>query len=111
MTTKKQQNSNGNAIETLQDVAIVKFNAVEERSITLRGEKVLLDSDVAGLYGVETKRVNEAVSNNPDKFPERYIFELTKDEHFSLRSKISTLEKNGQWQSSLPHPAAFNRNR
>lgn len=49
---------------------------VEKRIIELRGMKVLLDSDVAMLYGVETKRVNEAVRNNPDKFPEEYIIEL-----------------------------------
>ena len=72
----------------------------------------LLDSDVAALYGVETKRVNEAVNNNPDKFPEGYIISLDKDEwknlkskistsseeNKSLRSKISTLEKQGRGQ-------------
>ena len=79
MTTKKQ-NSNSDAIATLQEATVVKFNAIEERIITLRGEKVLLDSDVAELYGVETMRINEAVKNNPDKFPEGYIFELSKEE-------------------------------
>ena len=89
MTTKKQ-NSNGNAVETLQEATVVKFNAVEERIITLRGEKVLLDSDVAFLYNVETKRINEAVKNNPDKFPRGYTVELTKEELTNLRSKFST---------------------
>ena len=46
---------------------------VENKMITLRNQQVILDSDVAELYGVETKRVNEAVSNNPEKFPEGYI--------------------------------------
>ncbi|MDR1633073.1 MAG: ORF6N domain-containing protein [Dysgonamonadaceae bacterium] len=59
---------------------IVKFNEVESKVISLRGQNVILDSDVAGLYGVETMRINEAVKNNPDKFPEGYILELTKDE-------------------------------
>lgn len=63
---------------------------VEKRIIELRGMKVLLDSDVAMLYGVETKRVNEAVRNNPDKFPEEYIIELNDKEMRPLRSKIST---------------------
>ena len=63
---------------------------VEKRIIELRGMKVLLDSDVAMLYGVETKRVNEAVRNNPDKFPEGYIIELNDKEMRPLRSKIST---------------------
>ena len=54
---------------------IVKFNAVEDNIITIRGEDVILDKDVAMLYDVETKRINEAVKNNPDKFPEGYIIE------------------------------------
>ena len=47
------------------------------------------------LYGVETKRVNEAVRNNPEKFPVGYVIELTEEESSVLRSKISTLEHNG----------------
>ncbi|WOE69036.1 ORF6N domain-containing protein [Hydrogenimonas thermophila] len=42
-------------------------------SIEIRGQKVLLDRDIASLYGVETKRINEAVKNNPDRFPNGYI--------------------------------------
>lgn len=53
----------------------------------------MLDFHVAALYGVETKRVNEAVRNNPRKFPEGYVFELTKEESAALRSKISTIER------------------
>ncbi|HIR95411.1 MAG TPA: ORF6N domain-containing protein [Candidatus Coprenecus stercorigallinarum] len=48
--------------------------------LEIRGQRVILDSDVARLYGVNTMRVNEAVKNNPDKFPTGYIIELTKDE-------------------------------
>ena len=44
---------------------LIKFNNIEEKIITLRNEKVIIDSDVAELYGVETKRINEAVKNNP----------------------------------------------
>lgn len=50
------------------------------------------------MYGVETKRVNEAVANNPEKFPERHILQLDKQEFTSLRSKFSTLKKNGRGQ-------------
>lgn len=57
---------------------IVNFNSVENRIVEVRGEKVILDSDVAALYGVETKRVNEAVKNNPDKFPEGLSWNLPK---------------------------------
>ena len=61
---------------------------VERRLITLRGQRVLLDRDVAELYGVETKRVNEAVKNNHRKFPGRYVFKLEADEIDAFAVKI-----------------------
>lgn len=67
-------------VKQVPGAGIVKFNAVEERIITLRGEKVLLDSDVAELYGVETREVNQAIKNNPGRFPDGYIFELQNTE-------------------------------
>lgn len=70
--------------------SIVKMNPVESRIIEVRGEKVLLDSDVAALYGIETKRVNEAVKNNPEKFPNGYVFDIDKQDFINLRSKNST---------------------
>ena len=63
---------------------------VESMILVIRGVNVILDADVAYLYGVETKRINEAVKNNPDKFPEDYMFELTNDELQVLRSTRST---------------------
>lgn len=57
---------------------------------TIRNAQVMLDKDLAELYGVETKRVNEAVKNNTDKFPSDFYFELNKDEFEILQSKIST---------------------
>ena len=59
---------------------IVNFKDVEKALLEIRGQRVILDSDVARLYGVNTMRINEAVKNNPDKFPTGYIIELTKDE-------------------------------
>ena len=50
--------------------------AIENRIITIQERKIILDSDIAELYGVETKRINEAVKNNPDKFPEGYVDSL-----------------------------------
>jgi len=79
---------------------------VENLVISIRNERVLLDSDVAMLYGVETKRINEAVGNNPDKFPEGYIIMLDFDEFKALRSKISTLEKGKGEHTKYP-PKAF----
>lgn len=63
---------------------------VQSKIVLVRDLPVIIDADVANLYGVETKRVNEAVKNNSDKFPEGYMFVLTKDEVEDLRSKNST---------------------
>ena len=65
---------------------------IEDMIYEIRGVQVMLDNDIAKLYHVETKRVNEAVKNNPDKFPERFSWVLTNEETKELRSKISTLE-------------------
>lgn len=77
---------------------------VRSRIVEVRGQDVLLDSDVAELYGVETKRVNEAVRNNLEKFPERYMFRLNRQELIDLRSKISTANLSSK---SRVAPAAF----
>ncbi len=68
---------------------IVKFENLKALIVELRGQSVLLDSDVANIYGVETKRVNEAVKNNTDKFPDDYLFEISEKEFLGLRSKFS----------------------
>jgi len=70
--------------------AVAKFENLKELIVELRGQSVLLDSDVAEIYKVETKRVNEAVKNNPDKFPHDYMFEISESEFVDLRSKFST---------------------
>ncbi|MFN8770677.1 MAG: ORF6N domain-containing protein [Neisseriaceae bacterium] len=70
---------------------IVTLNkTVEDKIIHIRNQKVLLDSVVAELYGIETKRVNEAVSRNPDKFPEGYLIELTAQEWGRVKPRIAT---------------------
>ncbi len=69
---------------------LIKFNNIEEKIITIRNQKVIIDSDVAELYGVQTKEINQAVRNNPEKSPFNYIFELDKQEVTGLRSKILT---------------------
>ena len=65
---------------------------IEEKLIEIRNKKVLLDCDVAHLYGIETKRVNEAVKNNPEKFPEGYVIYLDEEETDFLRSSNSIVE-------------------
>jgi len=59
---------------------LIKFDDVNDKIITIRNQNVILDSAVAELYGVQTKDINKSVANNPDKFPEGYIFELTPNE-------------------------------
>ncbi|MBR2487247.1 MAG: ORF6N domain-containing protein [Paludibacteraceae bacterium] len=63
---------------------------VQSKIVLVRNQSVISDADIATLYGVETKRINEAVRNNPDKFPEDYMFALTSEEMQDLRTKIST---------------------
>ncbi len=63
---------------------------VKSSIVLVRDTPVITDADVAALYGVETKRINEAVRNNPDKFPADYMFVLTKKETTDLRSKFSS---------------------
>jgi hypothetical protein len=58
--------------------------------IVIRGEKVILDSDLAELYGVETRRLNEQVRRNMHKFPDDFMFQLSKDEYETLKSQIAT---------------------
>jgi hypothetical protein len=81
----------------------IKFNQVEEKILTVRNQNVILDSDVAALYGVETMRINEAVKNNPDKFPEGYILELSKDE----KKEVIEIFDNPKLKFSPALPKAF----
>jgi len=79
---------------------IEKELLIEDMIYKIRGVEVMLDSDLAKLYQVETKRINEAVKNNPDKFPERFSWILNVEETKFLRSKFSTLEIKGQGKYS-----------
>ena len=63
---------------------------VRDKVVIVRGVEVIIDADVADLYGVATKRINEAVKNNLEKFPSDYMFPLTSEELSDLRSKFST---------------------
>lgn len=79
---------------------------IDDMIYEINGTEVMLDSDLAKLYHVETKRINEAVKNNPNKFPTRFSWMLDKEEYNNLRSKISTLENNttgrGKYSKYLP---------
>ena len=81
---------------TICDIKGIDSINIESLIRVIRGQQVMLDSDLAMLYGVETKRLNEQVKRNLNRFPEDFMFQLTHDETVSLRSQIVTLneEKN-----------------
>lgn len=81
--------------------AVLEFGEVENKIITIRDQKVIVDSDVAVLYGVETKRINEAVKNNPDKFPGGYMMELSQSEKDKVVENFDHLNKL-KFSSQLP---------
>lgn len=76
------------------------FKEVQQKILFLRNQEVILDADVAELYGVETREVNQAVRNNPNKFPNGYVFEIDKQELIELRSKF--LIANNSKSRTLP---------
>jgi hypothetical protein len=78
----------------MKNTEIIKNERIEDKIVELRGTNVILDMDVASIYGVETRVVNQAVKNNPEKFPEGYVFELTDNELGLLRSKFLTAKLN-----------------
>jgi hypothetical protein len=83
---------------------IVKFENLQDRIIELRGQKVLLDADVAQIYGVKTRDINKAVTNNPDKFPEGYVVELSIAEKNEL---VENFHRFNRLKHSTVNPKAF----
>ena len=77
---------------------------VEDKMITLRNQQVILSNHVAELYGVETREVNQAVKNNPNKFPEGYIIELNKKEKEEV---VKIFDNLGNLLYSPSNPKAF----
>jgi len=88
-------------------IGTMDFSDIEKSIVSVKGQKVIIDSDVARIYGVETKRVNEAIKENPEKFPAGYILKLTNEETSALRSEKTTLKKPGRGQHSKYNPTAF----
>nr|WP_314625348.1 ORF6N domain-containing protein [uncultured Noviherbaspirillum sp.] len=80
------------------------IEAVTQRIIVLRGQKVLPDTDLAALYGVPTKRFNEQVKRNLERFPSDLMFQLTEEEFAGLRSQFATLKTgSGQHRKYFPY--------
>lgn len=83
---------------------IITIKDVQDKVIVLRGQQVLLDRDVADLYGVDTKRVNEAVKNNAGKFPQRYLMTLNEAEKKEL---VENFDRFKSIKHSTVLPTAF----
>lgn len=84
--------------------SLVPVERIERAILFVRGHKVLLDSDLAALYGVPTKRLNEQVRRNQERFPSDFMFELTRAEYEALRSQFATLKTGrGQHRKYLPY--------
>ena len=80
-------------------------DAIASRIMVLRGQRVILDVDLAALYGVEIKRLNEQVRRNIGRFPKDFRFALTQEEWDALRSQFATL-KEGRGRHRLPPAGA-----
>lgn len=72
---------------------LIPIERIENRILLIRGQKVMLDSDLAELYGVTTKRLLEQVKRNTKRFPSDFMFPLTSEEATLLRSQFATLKK------------------
>ena len=82
---------------------LVPIEYVEQRILELRGTKVILDSDLAELYGVETKRLNEQVKRNSERFPSDFVFQLTQEEFENLKSQSATSSRTHGGRRTLPY--------
>lgn len=96
-----------NRIETLRFQNETSNEEIKNLIYIVRGKQVMLDSDVARLFGYQTKDLNRNVKNNIERFPEYYCFQLTEEEYKSLRCKNFTLNKNGRGQHRKYMPYVF----
>ena len=85
----------------------MNLTIIQNKIYEIRGQKVMLDFDLAELYEVETKRLKEAVRRNGKRFPLDFMFELTRREYDSLRTQIASLKKSGRGQHLKYMPFAF----
>ena len=85
----------------------MEISILQAKIHELRGQKVMLDFDLAGLYNVQTKVLNQAVKRNQQRFPEDFMFQLTENDYESLRSQIVTLNENGRGKHKKYLPFAF----
>jgi len=77
------------------DTRILPIEQIEKCILLIRGQKVMLDADLAELYGTETRRLNEQVKRNIKRFPKDFCFQLTQEEYSILRSQFATSRRHG----------------
>ncbi|HHJ53604.1 MAG TPA: ORF6N domain-containing protein, partial [Caldithrix abyssi] len=92
--------------ELQNELIVSSANSIQKMIYTIRGVQVMLDSDLAKLYGVETKMLNKAVKRNRERFPEQFMFRLSKDEWEKLRFQIGTSNRE---QNSLNFQNGFSQ--
>jgi len=95
--------------KTAASLELVPAPAIEKRIFVIRGQQVLLDEDLADLYGVETKRLVEQMKRNLERFPEDFMFQLSREETAALRSQIATCARSrpaasGRAKARSPSP-------
>jgi hypothetical protein len=87
-----------------RSVSLLRAEDIPRRILTIRGHRVLLDADLAELYGVQTKVLNQTVRRNTDRFPEDFMFQLSRGEADSLRSQNVTLKpERGKYRKYLAY--------
>ena len=89
----------------MTETSLVPVERVEQTILILRGQKVILDSDLAALYGVPVKRLNEQVKRNAGRFPPDFAFQLARGEFANLKSQFAT--SSLQWGGKRKLPTAF----
>jgi hypothetical protein len=86
----------------MEEKSAIPIGRIENIILFIRGQKVILDRDLAQLYGVTTGNLNKAVKRNPGRFPKDFMFQLSQEEYKSLRFQLGILEK-GQHSKYLPN--------
>ena len=85
----------------MNELIIIDNQTIQDKIYTIRGVQVMLDEDLAVLYGVETKNLNKAVNRNMDRFPEKFRFQLTQEEYDNLKFQIGTSSLNASLRSQF----------
>ena len=105
-----EESENKNILDPIANCNNTELLPIENLIHVIRGQQVMIDSDLARLYGVETKRLKEQVKRNINRFPSDFMFGLTKTETLSLRSQFATSNKDGVRGGNRYSPFAFTEN-